>query len=80
MNAGLSVECDAIWLQLQNYHVTSLNERLDGSELERAIQRGIPARPDLCRNDFYDVELDGRQAYVHVHHDLQTVYLIAYLG
>ena len=80
MNAGLTVECDAMWLQLQDYHVIPLNERLDGSELEQAIQRGIPARPDLRRNDFYDVELGCGRAYVHVHHDLQTVYLIAYLG
>jgi len=38
MNSGLTVECDAIWLQLQNYQVIPLNERLDGSELEQAIQ------------------------------------------
>jgi len=81
MNAGLTVQCDAIWLRLQNYRVMPLNHRLDGSiELERAIQRGIPACPDLNREDFYEVELDGRSAYVHVRHDLETVYLVAYFG
>jgi len=80
MNAGLTVENDAICLQLRNYHVIPLNERLDRSELERAISRGVTAYPDLRRNGFYEIELDDRRVYVHVHHDLRTVYLVAYLG
>jgi len=81
MNASATVQCDAIWLQLENYHVMPVNRRLKGHiELERAINRGIPACPDSRREDFYEVELDDRWAYVHVRHDLQTVYLVAYLG
>jgi hypothetical protein len=71
----------AIWLQLQNYHVLPLSPRLDGCiDVERAINRGIPACPDLNRADFYDVELDDRWAYVHVRDDLKTVYLVAYFS
>ncbi|HYR87929.1 MAG TPA: hypothetical protein VE422_27865 [Terriglobia bacterium] len=58
-----------------------LNSRLGGRvELERAINRGTPACPDLHRHDFYDVELDHGRAYVHVRDDLRTVYLVAYFG
>ena len=37
------------------------------TELERAIEEGIPAYPDLARADFYDVELEDHWAYIHVY-------------
>ena len=81
MKAHSTVQCDAIWLQLQNYHVMPLNPQLEGRvDLERAINQGIPACPDLHRARFYDVELEGGWAYVHVRDDLQTVYLVAYFS
>ena len=81
MSARPTVPCEAIWLQLQNYHVLPLSPHLDGYvDLERAIERGIPACPDLRRADFYDVELDEGWAYIHVRDDLKTVYLVAYVG
>ena len=81
MNAASVVPCDAIWLQLQNYHVMPLNPGLEGCiEVMRGIHGRIPACPDLHRNDFYDVELDDGCAYVHVRHDLKTVYLVAYFS
>ena len=81
MDIATNVESDTIWLQLQNYRVVLLNPHLDGrAELERAINRGVPAHPDLHRPDFYDVELDHRWAYVHVRDHVRTVYLVAYFG
>jgi hypothetical protein len=81
METAIDPQCDTIWLQLQNYHVVPLNLRIDGrDEVERAIHRGVPAKPDLHRPDFYDVELDYGWAYVHVRHQLRTVYLVAYFG
>ena len=79
MNARETVQCEEIWLQFKNYQVLPLNPRLDGRiDIERAITQGIPACPDSHRADFYDVELDGGWAYVHVRDDLQTVYVVAY--
>jgi hypothetical protein len=56
---------DAIWLCCGNYQVVPLNPRLRGHipELECAIQRGISARPDWQRQDFYILELRTGCAY-----------------
>lgn len=80
MNSASAVQLDAIWLRPRTYSVVPLNSRLAGriSELERAIKRGIPAYPDVSRDDFYDVELENGWAYIHVRDDKQTVYLVAY--
>jgi hypothetical protein len=71
---------DAIWLRCGNYQVLPLNPRLRGHipELECAIQRGISARPDLQRQDFYILELRSGWAYIHVRENVNTVYLVAY--
>jgi hypothetical protein len=69
-----------VWLKLCDYHVAALKPEHDERtlELEWAIQRGIPAYPDLTRVDFYDVALEEGWAYIHVHRDGHAVYLIAY--
>lgn len=81
MSAPSTVPCEAIWLQLENYHVVPLSPQLDGcADLQLAINRGIPACPDLHRADFYDVELGDGWAYINVRDDLQVVYLVAHFG
>lgn len=77
---GTAVQCDAVWLSPTNYRVAPLNPKLADrvSELERALESGLPAYPDTSRKDFYDVELDNGWAYIHVLDNRQTVYLVAY--
>jgi hypothetical protein len=48
------------------------------AELKQALRAGLPAFADLNRRNFYDVELPGGWAYIHVRDDRQTIYLIAY--
>ncbi len=69
-----------VWLELSGYHVVALKPDFDehAAELERAIQRGIPAYPDPARGDFYDVALEEGWAYIHVYGDGHAVYLVAY--
>jgi hypothetical protein len=71
---------DAIWLCCGNCQVIPLNPRLRGHvpELECAIQRGISARPDWQRQDFYILELRTGCAYIHVRENMNIVYLVAY--
>jgi hypothetical protein len=71
---------DAIWLRLENYHAVPLNPRLGEHtlELERAIQRGIPAQPDVHRHNFYELELETGWAYIHVRDNGKIVYLVAH--
>jgi hypothetical protein len=78
--SAAAVQSDAIWLSTSNYAVAALNARLADRvpELKQALQAGIAALPDTSRNDFYDVELAQGWAYIHVHDDKRTVYLVAY--
>src|SRR5262245_4584390 len=71
---------DAIWLRCQNYQVIPLNRGLLGRirELEYAIHRGISARLDSRRHDFYTLELESGSAYIHVRENAKTVYLVAH--
>ena len=82
MSLTSTLEPDSIWLQLQKHELAPLNPSLLGRiwELERAITRGVRAYPDLRRADFYDVELDDGWAYIHVHDDARTVYLVSYFS
>ena len=75
-----TVQSDAIWLNASNYNVAPLNVRLADRvpELQHALQAGVAAFPDMSRNGFYDVELAHGWAYIHVHDDRRTVYLVAY--
>ena len=68
------------WLRLRGYRVVALKPEFDEltTELERAIEEGIPAYPDLARADFYDVELEDHWAYIHVYRTGRTVYLVAH--
>jgi hypothetical protein len=71
---------DTVWLNLRGYHVVALKPEFDEHtiELERAIQEGIPAYPDLARADFYDVEVEDGWAYIHVYRAVHAVYLVAH--
>jgi hypothetical protein len=69
-----------IRLRLRDYRVTALKPEFGVAaiELEAAIHEGIAALPDSARRDFYDVALEGGWAYINVHRDRQTVYLVAH--
>ena len=69
-----------VWLRLPDYKVVALKPECDepAFELERAIQKGIPAYPDLARDDFYDVPLVQGWAYIHVYRDRCSIYLVAH--
>src|SRR3989442_304287 len=71
---------DLVWLRLRGYRVAALKPEFGehAIELERAIHDGIPAYPDSTRADFYDVELEGGWAYIHVYRDGSAVYLVAH--
>jgi hypothetical protein len=73
---------DRIWLTLRGYRVAALKPEFHEAamELEREINEGVSVQPDPARTDFYDVALKGGWAYIHVHRDGGTVYVIAYFG
>jgi hypothetical protein len=75
-----AVQSDTIWLRTSGYNVEALNSKLAGRvpELQSALTKGLPACPDTNRKGFYDVELPGGWAYIHVREDAATVYLIAF--
>ena len=74
------LQADTMWLELRNYEVVPLNVRLSAriNELSRTLREGAAACPDTTREGFYTVELHGGCAYIHVHHDNRTVYLVAF--
>ena len=71
---------DAIWLRLPGHRVAALKPefREQAMELERAVQKGVAAYPDMTRPDFYDVELECGTAYIHVYRDMQAIYLVSH--
>jgi hypothetical protein len=75
-----ALQTDETWLQTTDYNVAALNPKLSDrlGELRHALSAGLPAFADLNRRNFYDVELAGGWAYIHVRDDKQTVYLVAY--
>jgi hypothetical protein len=75
-----ALQSDATWLRTTDYHVAALNSKLMHrvAELKHALRAGLPAFADLNRRNFYDVELPGGWAYIHVRDDKQTVYLVAF--
>jgi len=75
-----ALQSDATWLQTSDYDVAALNSKLMNrlGELKHALTAGLPALADLNRRNFYDVELPGGWAYIHVRDNRQTIYLIAY--
>jgi hypothetical protein len=74
-----ALQSDTIWLRTSGYNVEALNSKLTGRipELQSALTKGLPACPDTNRKGFYDVELPGGWAYIHVREDAATVYLSA---
>lgn len=78
--AAAALQSDAIWLRTTDYNVAALNSKMTDhvAELKRALRAGLPAYADGSRKHFYDVELPGGWAYIHVLDGRQTVYLIAY--
>ena len=75
-----ALQSDATWLRTTDYNVAALNSKLMNrvAELKLALRAGLPAFADLNRRNFYDVELPGGWAYIHVRDDKQTVYLVAF--
>ncbi len=80
MSTATATQSDTTWLRIPDYEITALNTKLAGRvpELKSALESGLSAYPDTSRENFYDVELPTGWAYIHVHDDQQTVYLIAY--
>ena len=79
--AAAALQNDAIWLELKGYDVVPLNTKLTSQvyELSHSLRRGVAACPDSNRTSFYNVELTDGLAYVHVHDETATVYLVAYV-
>ena len=75
-----ALQQDTTWLRISNYRLAALNDKLAGRlpELERALNSGLAAYPDMNRDRFYDVELPNGWAYIHVRDDRQMVYLVAF--
>ena len=71
---------NSVWIELRGYRVVALKPEFSAHamELERAIQEGVAAYPDMSRADFYDVALDGGSAYIHIYRDRQVAYLVSY--
>jgi hypothetical protein len=71
---------ESVWLSLGGYRAAALKPEFGDHaiELERAIHEGIPAYPDPVRTDFYEVELEGGSAYIHVYPQRRVVYLVAH--
>ena len=80
MSTAIALQSDTTWLRLPHYDVAPLNVRVAGTvpEVELALGCGVPAYPDANRENFYDIELPTGWAYIHVHDDKQTVYVVAY--
>jgi hypothetical protein len=78
--SATALQSDAVWLNASNYRVAPLNAKVADRvpELTNALQAGVVAFPDTNRSDFYDIELAQGWAYIHVHDDKRTVYLVAY--
>jgi hypothetical protein len=79
MTAATAFQHSTIWLRERNYAVVALNPHAESfePELKRALEEGIPATPDAKRRNFYDIELAGSWAYIHVRDESRTVYLVA---
>jgi len=75
-----AIQSDTTFLRIPNYEIAALNLKLSGRlpELKHALAAGLYAYPDTNRLNFYDVELPTGWAYIHVHDDKRTVYLVAY--
>ena len=73
------LQADAIWLELRNYEIVPLNAQLTSRihELSRTLRQGVAACPDKTREGFYTVELDKGYAYIHIHPETRTAYLVA---
>lgn len=71
---------DLVWLRLHGYRVVALRPEFDEHtiQIERALQKGVPARPDPSREDFYTVTLEGGEAYIHVYGGGKAIYLVAH--
>lgn len=71
---------NSVWLELRGYRVVVLKPEFaeHAGGLERAIQEGIAAYPDMARADFYDVVLEEGWAYIHIYRDRRVAYLVTY--
>ena len=80
MKSAVCPTSKVVCLQCSGYKVLPLHRSLRAiaQKLERAIESRLYARADSSRCDFYDVELSGGLAYVHIRDQVRTIYLIAY--
>jgi len=79
MTTATFLSCDSIWLQESGYKVSPLNAALTNlvPVLQRALERGLAAHADKSHRNFYEIELVDRWAYIYVHDDKRTIYLVA---
>ena len=80
MNSALARQSGVIWLHGHDYKIVALNSSFNQAtaKLQKEMERGVCARPDFNRRDFYDVDLVDGWAYIHVHDEAHTVYVVAY--
>ena len=80
MQSTLVPKLDSVWFQRRNYKIVPLNSAFSDPllKLRQAVEQGVYASEDSNRSDFYDVDLGGSWAYIHVREDAQIIYVIAY--
>ena len=73
-----ALQYSTVWLREPGYRVTAFKPGIAGfvSELKRALAAGIAAVPDANRSNFYEIDLAGRWAYIHIRDERRTVYLV----
>jgi hypothetical protein len=79
MTTATLLSCNSIWLRESGYKVSTLKPALTNllPALQRALERGLAAHADESHRNFYEIELADRWAYIYVHDDRRTVYLVA---
>ena len=73
------VRPSGVYLRLSNYRIVATNAQVRPfiPDLQDVLAHGALAQRDNARSGFYDVEVAGNCFYIHVYHELRTVYLLA---
>ena len=73
------VRPSGVYLLLSDYRFVATNAQLRPfiSDLRHTLAHGVFAQRDDRRSGFYDLEVGGNCFYIHVYHELRTVYLLA---
>jgi hypothetical protein len=74
-----AVRPSGVYLRLSNYRIVAINPNVRRfiSDLQDVLARGVFAQRDNTRSGFYDIETGRNCFYIHVYHELRTVYLLA---